>query len=276
MAIKDLLIAFDGSDVSIDTLKYAIQLAQKHDAALTGVHVHLPIALEERFGRWVSQDVVASVRAAQAETLRAVQKVFEDHLQAAGFTGESEWFEEEGYPNEILADVARYYDILLMGQYSVEPARRRRLRAEELVRLSGKPIMIVPNGYAVRPFKEYAAVAWDGGRRAARALSDAMQILEMEERLDVVTVDGERAAGSGPGGRNIIRHLKRHGIDARHVVIPAGSEGVAATLLQFCRENEPDMLVMGAYGHARLREDLFGGVTQDIVQTSAIPVLIAR
>lgn len=276
MAIKDLLIAFDGSDTSICALKYAVQIANKHNAAVTGVYAHLPFILQERIGRWITPDVAASLQDAHDEDIRDIRMKFESSLAAAGFTGDSEWFADEGYPNEVLAEVTRYYDILLMGQYSAEPERTRPIRAEELVMSSGKPIIIVPNGYAVRPFQDYAAVAWDGSSRAARALTDAMQILETEKRLDIVTVGDNPTAGKVPGDRSIIRHLNRHGIDARQVILPAGSKGVSGTLLSFCEENKPDMLVMGAYGHARLPKDLFGGVTRQILRAAPVPVMIAH
>ena len=276
MAIKDLLVAFDGSESSIGTLKYAVQMAKKYSAALTGIYVHLPFGMEEGVGRWVSQDVLASLRGAHEDRLRKLRESFETLLQEQNFTGEVEWFSEEGYANEVLSEVSRYYDILLIGQYGTDPQKNRRIRAEDLVMVSGKPIIIVPNGYTVRPFQEYAVVAWDGGGRAARALTDAMQILETKRRLDVLSIGSEPAIGGGPGDRNIVRHLKRHGIDARHVVLPAGGRGISATLLDYCRENQPDVLVMGAYGHARIREDLFGGVTRNILRTSTVPMMISH
>jgi nucleotide-binding universal stress UspA family protein len=134
----------------------------------------------------------------------------------------------------------------------------------------------VPHSYEVRPFQEYAVVGWDGSRQAARALSDAMQILETKKRLDVVSV---RASGdTRPPAQSaaIVRHLERHGIDARNVVLNASREGVGQTLLDYCAENGPDVLVMGAYGHTKLREDLFGGVTRQIMENMNVPVMMSH
>ncbi len=141
---------------------------------------------------------------------------------------------------------------------------------------TGKPILVVPMGYTVRPFREYAAVAWDGGVRAARALTDAMQILETKNRLDVISVGTEMMADNRPDDRDILRHLKRHGIDARAIMLPRSAGGIGATLIDYCVKNDPDVLVMGAYGHARLREDLFGGVTRQMLRTSPVPLMIAH
>ncbi len=276
MAIKDLLVAFDGSDAALNALKYATQMASKYDATLTAIHVYLPMLMDQRVARWVGEDVLITVKEAQRERLQSIEDAFRRLLQDLDFKGEIDWIAEEGYPNEILSEAARYYDILLLGQHGADPQKNRRVRAEELVMVAGKPMIVVPSGYEVRPFKEYAVIAWDGGSRSARALSDAMQILETKSRLDVLSIGKKPAMESGASDRNILRHLNRHGIYARHVVIPAGADGVGATLLDYCRENEPDVLVMGAYGHARLREDLFGGVTRDVLRTSPLPVLISH
>jgi nucleotide-binding universal stress UspA family protein len=276
MAIKDLLVAFDGTDACVSTLKYAAQMASKYQACLTGIFVNFPIVGEQKTSRWVSKDVFSTLERAQEENISAVKEHFEKELDAAGFSGDRSWLSEFGHTNDVLCDVSRYYDMLLIGQHSSDPQKNQRVRAEELVMTTGKPILVVPAGYAVRPFKEYAAVAWDGGSRAARALTDAMQILETKKRLDVISVGTEIISEDKPDGRNILRHLRRHEIDARAVVLPRAAGGIGSTLIDYCVKNDPDVLVMGAYGHARLREDLFGGVTRQMLRTSPIPLMIAH
>jgi nucleotide-binding universal stress UspA family protein len=182
----------------------------------------------------------------------------------------------------VLARLARHFDLLLIGQLSEPGDSRQQIRAEELVTLSGKPLIIVPSGYQVRPFTEHAVIAWDRSRPAARALSDAMQILETKQRLDVVTVAGKdkearKEGGKGKaGGLDILTHLKRHGIAAQRVALSASREGVGATILDYCKDQDADVLVMGAYGHARLREELFGGVTRHVLQHMTVPVLMSH
>ncbi len=276
MAIKDLLVAFDGSDASVTTLVYAAQMAIKYEAALTGIFVSPPQVIDGGMRRWINKEVISTIEQAHDKNIGATRQRFEEKLKAAAFSGEHQWIAESGHPNDVLSEVARYHDMLLIGQHGADPQKNRRVRAEDLVLTAGKPILVVPAGYAVRPFKEHAAVAWDGGSRAARALTDAMQILETKNRLDVISVDAERPAERQPDGRDILRHLARHGIDARAVVLPRSAGGIGATLIEYCVNNDPDVLVMGAYGHARLREDLFGGVTRQMLRTSPVPLLIAH
>ena len=167
----------------------------------------------------------------------------------------------------------------MIGQFSEPEDRTRvRVRVEDLVQRLGGPLIVVPNGYSVRPFNEYAAVAWDGSRASARALADAMQILETKKKLDVVSVSAAapKAAEQPAPGRDLIGHLQHHGIEARKVVLTAARDKVGQAILGYCAEQQPDVLVMGAYGHARLREELFGGVTRHILQNMTVPVLMAH
>ncbi len=274
MAIKDLAVAYNGSANSKAALSFAVQMCKKYDAALTGLHVRAPLNLEPHVRRWTSESVLDSLHKAGDEAVKATESDFRDAVSAAAFGGVVEWFVMEGHTNDALAHVARYHDILVIGQFSESGEKRSRVRAEDLVQHSGRPLIVVPNDYAVRPFTEYAAVAWDGSRPAARALADAMQILETKKRLDVVRVGARKAAEvSGP---DIVTHLKRHHIAAKAVSLTSTRDRVGQTILDYCAENQPDVLVMGAYGHARLREDLFGGVTRYVLQNMNVPIFMAH
>jgi nucleotide-binding universal stress UspA family protein len=276
MAIRDLAVAYNGSanaDVAVDL---AVQMCRKYGAWLTGLYVSRPVEFEGRVERWITPEVREMLNRAQAETAGGIEAGFRERAGANGFDGPLEWIALDGQPNAALARQARYHDLLLLGQFSDPADAGRPVRAEDLVLRAGKPLVIVPNNYVVRPFSEYAVVAWDGSRPSARALSDAMQILETKARIDLVCVtssEEERAPRSAP---QIVRHLERHGVDARQIVLKASREGVGGTILGYCEENAPDVLVMGAYNHAKLREDLFGGVTRHVLQHLNVPVLMSH
>jgi nucleotide-binding universal stress UspA family protein len=277
MAIKDLAVAFNASDNSKAAVKLAVQMCRKYEATLTGIYTHMPVKFESQVEIWISDEMKASLEKADASSVSAIEGAFRKSVAESDFDGPVEWLSPTGRPNDLLAKSARYHDILLIGQYTNPDRAQRRVRAEELVMNSGKPIIIVPAGYQVRPFTGHAAVAWDGSRPAARALSDAMQILETKERLDVVTVGASGAGvGKNAGAQDVVTYLSRHGINAKLTNLSASREGVGATILGYCSETDPDILVMGAYGHARLREELFGGVTRHILENANVPVLMAH
>lgn len=276
MAIKDLAVAYNGSANAGAAIALAAQMCRKYGAALTGLYASNPLRFEGNVERWISADVLESLRAAEVQATGAIEESFRAKVAGTGLVGSAEWQTEEGQPNGVLARLARYFDILLMGQFSAPSDARRAVRAEDLVLRTGKPLVIVPNSYEIRPFQEYAVVGWDGSRSAARALSDAMQILETKKRLDVVSVRPSREESGPAHSADIVRHLQRHSIDARHIVLTAVREGIGPTILNYCGENRPDVLVMGAYGHSKLREDLFGGVTRHVLEYMTVPVLMSH
>jgi nucleotide-binding universal stress UspA family protein len=277
MAIKDLAVAYNASSNADTAVKFAVQMCRKYTATLTGLYVNAPVRFEGQVQRWISEDVMASLKEAEREASKGIETRFRELVKTTDHDGAVEWLAQEGQPNTVLARSARYFDLLLIGQFSEPSDKNRPVRAEDLVLMSGTPLIIVPNQYKVRPFEEYAVVAWDGSRPAARALSDAMQILETKKRLDVVSVTESGAAKKkGEAAPDIVGHLKRHGIDARHIALSASREGVGPTILDYCAQNGPDVLVMGAYSRARLREDLFGGVTRHVLHNMNVPVLMSH
>ena len=279
MAIKDLAVAFNGSENAQSALKFAIQMCKKYKAALTGLHMRMPPEFEQDVSRWISREIMDTLAKAGAEEAAGIEAGFRETVTKTEFSGSVDWVVEEGPPNDLLARAARYYDVLLMGQFSSADDKRPRVRAEDLVLRSGRPIIIVPNQYTVRPFNEYAVIAWDGSRAAASALSNAMLILETKTRLDVVTVMSDEDAQSkkgAPPSNDIMRHLKRHGIEAEQVTLSAPRGGHGPAITGYCADVNPDVLVMGGYGHARLREELFGGVTQHVMQHMNVPVFMSH
>ena len=278
MAIKDLAVAYNGSTNSKAALDLAIQMCKKYAASLTGLYVRQPLGIEPHLSKWTSRSVMEALRKAGDEAVESTEVDFRQSITTAAFDGSVEWQVEEGQTNETLARLALYHDVLLIGQFSSPGEKREYVRVEDLVQRSGRPLIVVPNGYTVRPFADYAVVAWDDSRPAARALASAMHIIETKKRLDVVRVGTAKKATSESKSVDpeIVRHLKRHGIAAHTVDSTARRDRIGQAILDHCAKNEPDVLVMGAYGHARLREDIFGGVTRYILRHMNLPVFMTH
>lgn len=276
MAIKDLAVAYNASDNADMAVDFALQMCRKYQATLTAIYAVSPVRFEGNVGRWISDDIKETLRKAETELTKSIESSFKKRAAAIAPGSDVTFIAGEGQPNVVLARQARYHDILLMGQFSAPGDAARPIRAGDLVLRTGRPLIIVPHAYKVRPFQEYAVVGWDGSREAARALSDAMQILETKKRLDVVSVRAAGATQPPAQSDAIVRHLERHGVDARNVALNASREGVGQTLVDYCAEHGPDVFVMGAYGHTKLREDLFGGVTRRIMENMTVPVLMSH
>ena len=279
MAIKDLLVAYDGNDSSVRAVRFAAQMAGKYGASITGLHVYQPKQHESHIRRWIPEEVLTNLHNAELEVEKSIETSFHDEMKATGFDGKTKWITCEGRPDVLMPRYVRYFDMLITGQFSnVDQAGSGSLNPEELLLRSGKPIIVVPKTYAPQPFKEEAAVAWDGSRAAARALTDAMQILETKSRLDVIRLISSEADEDKRvlPEHDLIAHLEAHGINANLVQINPGRDVPGQAILGHCAKTSPDVLVMGAYGRGKFGTLLFGSTAQFVLKNMTIPVLMSH
>lgn len=280
MAIKDLLVAYDGNEASEKALEFALKMGVKYDAMVTGLKVNTPPKFDSHVRRWMSEDIVKGLSEAQQEASSVIKDKFEAQVKAAGFTGPVGWLVEEGQPDVMLARAARFYDLLIIGQFesAFRPELHRTVDPKELLLRAGKSVVIVPKNYAVRDFNETAAIAWDGSRFAARALTDAMQIFETKKSIDVLMTESSQDsdAVTRMPGLDITIHIQRHGVAANEVKLDTVHTSVADAILEHCAKTDPDVLVMGAYGRGTFTAALFGGVTRSILEKQNVPVLLAH
>ncbi len=280
MAIKDLLVAYDGNEAADKALEFALRMGTKYGAMVTGIKVNTPPKFDSHVRRWMPDDVLKGMQEAQDEASSAIKAKFDAKVKECGFQGEVGWLVESGQPDIMIARAARFYDLLLIGQFEsvFHPERHRTVDPKELLLRAGKPVLIVPKDYTVRDFKEHAAVAWDGSRFAARALTDAMQILETKKSLDVLLTDHATSsdAVSRMPGLDIIIHLQRHGVTAKEVVLDTKSASLSKSMLDYCAAHDPDVLVMGAYGRGTFTSALFGSLTREVLERQNVPVLLAH
>ena len=141
---------------------------------------------------------------------------------------------------------------------------------------SGHPALVIPRAGAGALPPRRAIVAWDGSREAARAASDAIPLLQLAE-LVLVLVDRHRAAAPATSpASELAAHLPRHEVKAEVRQVASGGAGIADVLLAQARDEAADLLVMGGYGHSRLREMMLGGTTRSILEHMTVPVLFAH
>lgn len=145
---------------------------------------------------------------------------------------------------------------------------------ENILFESGRPVLVVPPGWRKKALGGTILVAWDGSRAATRALADAQPLLARAGNIFVVTVD-QKSTG-GVTGSDIAAHLRRLGIRCQQRDVPRTDKPPEDALLEECVAVGADLIVMGGYRHSRLQEKLFGGVTQRLLLTSPVPLLISR
>lgn len=281
MAFKDLLVHLDDSKECEFRVNAALALAKRQDAGVSGV----ALALESTISTYIGIDIPSSLSDAQKEL---VQKAAENAV--AKFEAMAK---EEGvnYNSKIvscsatkapavLAFHARHADMTFLGQPIPEKpgTHFQESLVEGVLLASGRPVYIVP--YIGRPDTKIrtAVIAWDGGKKAVRAVNDAIPLLQGRGEAIILVINPEErrdAHGDNPGA-DIAAHLERHGVKARVVIHPHAEISKGTVLLNFLSDNGADLLVMGAFGHSRLREKAFGGATDTILHQMTAPVLMSE
>lgn len=279
MAIKDLLVAFDANAASQNAARFAVQMAKKYNASITGTHVFRAETYESHIQRWIPKDVQETMRQSEEKAEKEIEALFRQLAADFGFTGSLNWIAAQGRPSIVLPQLSRYFDILVLGQFTkVFQRDLSSVQPDELLTRSGTPIIVVPVDYRVRAFTETAAVAWDGSRSAARAMRDAMQILETKSRLDVLCVgpDAQDSCVAANSQHDIIEHLKSHGINAVKHVLSARDKSPAEAILDHCEQTQPDILVLGAFGRGKFGAALFGSVARHVIKNMTVPLFISH
>jgi len=149
--------------------------------------------------------------------------------------------------------------------------------AQSVIFSSGRPVLAFAADVAVAPPRSgVVVVAWDGGRCAARAMADALPILSRAREVRVLTVLNEKPTLSAKAGTEAVRHLKAHDIEATVDEVDAAGDPIGLVLDRYLRRAAPDLLVMGAYGHSRLREFVLGGATAHLLHDPLVPVFMSH
>lgn len=275
MAIKDILLHIDTSDRGAGVSDFALSLATEMGAHLTAAGVVLEIVPPASFMGEYPYDIMAE---AMDQVREAAETTFKKIAAAAPATVQTELVMIQaisGQAREDFGRLARHFDITIAGQGGDEGGSDDELMVEGALFSSGRPVFVVPNIHKGPAKLGKAMVCWDGGLPSARALAGSIDILKRAGKVEVVSIAGRNLPNEELPGFNITRHLTRHGISATLKKLPAAQD-IGATLLSYAADSGADYMVMGAYGHSRLREFVLGGTTRTILGSMTIPVLMAH
>lgn len=277
-SIREIIVFVDGETEPTGILEFAGVLALEYGAHLTGVFMRPAPAVTppEMFARGEGIPNVIEARQAEVEETEANHRARFDGIVRRYALG-WEW-RSEPYFSSDAAVHARYADLVLVarpdpaGQSAGPPGL-----VESLVLTSGRPVIVLPPRGTPSGVRRIL-VGWDAGRAATRAVADALPLLVRAAAVEVLVVDPERRrAGHGQEpGADIARYLARHHAHVEVRRLSSGGEGVGRVLLSHAAAFGADLLVMGAYGHARLNELIFGGVTRTVLHEADLPILMSR
>ncbi|HXX05072.1 MAG TPA: universal stress protein [Xanthobacteraceae bacterium] len=275
--IKDIVVNLSVAESGGYAGDFAVSVASTVGAHLTGiVFVYDPIVPVAATG-YVPPEVIE----AQQRDNEAAAKVAVDGFNAAagraGLTVESTKLAASlASAGEQFGRIARRFDLAVVAQAEPERDAVEELIAESTLFESGRPVIVVP--YIQKaPLKLNRVMAcWDGSRQSTRAIADAMPLLERAGQVELVIVANERGKQDEIPGADMGQHLARHGLKVDVNRITEGDIDVADALLSHAADASIDFIVMGGYGHSRLREFVLGGVTHSMLRSMTVPVLMSH
>lgn len=275
MDLKDILLLIDPKAPDA-ALGMAARLSKTHGASVRGLCLYQPptpcAAASYAIGGCAVAAVLAEESDAVAQLLAPAHKAFLTAFR--GSAHPSIWEPQpELWIEEALARTETA-DLVIVGRSASEPARWREL-LENLVLRGGAPVLVTPQSGAPAAGLRRAVVAWNGSREAKRALDDALVFLKACPHTDLVVVEGR----SGPVDSDLaglVGHLQRHGVAATVWRVEARDEGVADALRRHCDQVGADLLVLGAYSHSRVGEQIFGGVTRALLNAPPVATLVSH
>lgn len=275
-AFKRILVHVDVDRPSQSRMSVASTLAERFGGRMTGVYVPKLVMPALLGTPEFPAAVLLDLEARTLEDAENAGHLFRDHVAKKGL--EADWLVARGDPVSALTNASRYMDITVLGQIASDaPNIDGTVRPDEIVLGSGRPVLITPYIGAPSEVGSRIVVAWDGGREAARAVADAMPLLRQAGAVWVISIDGTAdTLGDDSAAEDLCSFLADHGVAARPETLGADEAEPSDVVLSRIVDLGADLLVMGCYGHTRLRETVLGGMTRDILRHMTVPVLMSH
>lgn len=274
--LKDILVNLTVGkphDVAGD---FAISLATLFEAHLSARAMACKLPIGGSILDGASADFIDTFTAEREEEAEQARKSFDERARRADIRSDSSIVTDfTAEVAQIFAETARHYDLSVVGQEARENDLPESLIIEAALFESGRPVLVVPYIQKSGIKLDRVMLCWDGSRNAARALGDAMPLLKRAGRIDVVTVDAKERRNTIRGAQ-IADHLARQGLKVDLKPIVAPDSDVASVVLSQAADSETDLIVMGGYGHTRLREFILGGATRGMLESMTVPILMSH
>ena len=275
--IKDIVVNLSVTKSGGTASDYAVSIASALDAHIAGIaFVYDPIVPISGTG-YIPAEVIETQQADNEATAKSAIDRFAEATRRAGLSAEPLTLSASlAGAGDQFGRIARRFDLAVVGQAEPETSTIEDIIAETTLFESGRPMIVVPYIQKAPLKLDNVMVCWDGSRQAARAIGDAMPLLTRAQRVEIVIITNERGKQDEIEGADIGQHLARHGLKVEVHRIAGGSIDVADALLSHAADSGTDFMVMGGYGHSRLREFVLGGVTHSILQSMTVPALMSH
>jgi len=281
MTLKNIGVFVDATPEGEKRIDYAATLAHQCGAHLAGIHVVSAVRPEYRSDSYVvgEKAIRASLawrKAADEAVTTSVRRSFEAISAKRDLSAEFRVIRRGGSDEDLILS-SLHSDLVVIGQRELHELPGY-LSPEKLLLASGAPILVVPSGWKSEPIGNKILVGWNASREARRAVADALPFLVAAASVTLLVVDSNKRAdrhGEEPGA-DIALYLARHGAHVDVEQVSSQGSPVADIILSYAADHGVDLIVIGAYSHARSVEMVFGGVTRTLLKRAPVPVLMSR
>ena len=256
---------------------YAVSMGEKFGAHVLGVaFAYEPVVPGSVMGA-IPPEFIEAQRSESDKRAKAATTRFEELAKRAGISYETRVLSASiSGAADRLGRLARRFDIAVVGQPERDKAMPDEVVDEGVLFESGRPVVFVPFIQRDGIKLDRVMVCWDGGRASTRAIADSMPLLSKAKMVEIVIVASSQAKQGELPGVDLGQHLARHNlkVDVKRITSP--DIDVPSTILSYASDCGADLIVMGGYGHSRLREFVLGGVTRSLLESMTVPVLMSH
>src|SRR5450756_331442 len=275
--IKDIVVNLTIGVERDAAANYAVSLASIFKAHLVGVAFVYDPKVSANLIVGIPAELIDAQRAATRHLANEAVVRFEALAKEAGVMTESQMIDvAPGKVGDTFGQLARSFDLSVIRQAEPNKAAQEVPIIEGALFESGRPVIVVPYVQTQGATFNRVMVGWDGSRTAVRAIGDAMPVLERAKMIEIFTVVAGPTKNTELPGIDIGQHLSRHGLKVEVKRIPAEGINVPEAILSHAADISADFMVMGGYGHSRLREYVLGGATRGILASMTLPTLMSN
>ncbi len=279
MSLKTILTYLPNPKTAPGLLRLATKLARKHDAHLIGLSIVARVPLYGVLAVEIPNDVIEKQRQAMREEVQEVHRLFDKAVEKADCR--AEWRSYDAMYSDLAAEVisqAMTADLTILGQEDNDPFDAWADLVPRVVMGCGRPVLVVPSAGTFTDVGKRPMIAWNASREAARAAFDAIPLIADADVVEILAVNPSQRCGqeSLSPGEDLAVNLARHGLALEAATSATSELKVGDELLSRLADRGCDLLVMGCYGHSRIRETLFGGATRHLLAHMTVPVLMSH
>jgi len=274
--IKDIVV-----NLGLGTIdpagEFAVSVAEAFGSHLLGIAFCYEPVIPGTVMGGIPPEIIDSQRAESTKKANAAISRFEKAATRAGISSETRTLTASisGAADEI-GRIGRRFDLVVVGQPQRQKSLPEEVIDEGVLFESGRPVVFVPYIQKGGLKLDHIMVCWDGSRAAARAVADSLPFLKKAKQVEIVIVSDKPSKSDQVPGADLGQHLARHGLKVTVKRITSPDIDVASTILSYAADSSADMIVMGGYGHSRLREFVLGGATRGLLESMTVPVLMSH